>query len=143
MDYNSGDQYNQRNYYNQPTRRPYGRGFIIASLVCGLLSVFLGAVLIGLPIGALGILFALLTYRRGKRMDIIAKTGLVSSVLGILFGIAIIVYAYISMPIFLQDEAYKARMESFYNALPKEDSDMDFEEFWKMYQDFYGVSVEE
>lgn len=159
MDYNSDDRYNRNgrdgqwdrwnsnasnsSYYNQPTHRPYGQGFIFASLVCGLLSTFLGVVLIGLPIGALGILFALLTYRKGKRMDIIAKTGLVTSVLGILFGIVLIVYAYVSMPIFLQDEAYKARMETFYNAITPSDSDMEFEEFWKTYQDFYGVSVEE
>ena len=144
MDYNPDDQYNRNgSYYNQPTHRPYDQGFIIASLVCGLLSTFLGIVLIGLPIGALGILFALLTYRKGKRMNILAKTGLVTSVLGILFGVIIIVCVYVSMPILLKNEAYKAQVESFYNALPKEDSDMDFEEFWKMYQHFYGVSVEE
>ena len=147
MDYNSDDRYQQHRqsdgYYNQPVHRPYGQGFLLASVICGLLSIPLGCIAIGLPLGALGVFFALLTYRRGKRMNFTAKMGLFSSVFGIVMSAFVMLYVYITMPVLLRSEEYKSQMELFYNSLPKSESDIDFEEFWKMYEDFYGVSAEE
>ena len=55
-------------YYNQPTHRPYGQAFSVASAVCGLLSMTTSCtIVLSLPLGALGILFAVLAHRAKKK----------------------------------------------------------------------------
>ena len=40
-------------YYNQPTHRPYGQTFSIASAICGLLSMTTSCtIILSLPLGA-------------------------------------------------------------------------------------------
>lgn len=122
-------------YYNQPTHRPYDQGFSIASLVLGLLSITLGCCRISLPLGALGILFAMLCYCKGKPMNSNARLGLYLSVTGCIYGIVMIVYIlFVQLPAMLQDPAYISQMNQLYQML----FGMDFEEFL---QTFYGAGL--
>ena len=65
-------------YYNQPTHSPYkGRGFEYASFICGLISITAACTgIFSIPIGALGVLFAVLTYRAGKKMKPECRAGI-------------------------------------------------------------------
>ena len=88
-------------YYNQPVHKPYGRGFSNAAFLLGALSVTVGCGGISLPLGALGILFALLVYRKGRKLNSTAKSGLVLSCIGAVLGLWTI-YIQFTMPNMLQ-----------------------------------------
>ncbi len=122
-------------YHNQPTHTPYDQGFSIASLVLGLLSTTLGCCGISLPLGALGILFALLCYRKGKRMNSNARFGLYLSIFGCVYGIGMMIYTiFVQLPAMLQDPAYVNQLNQIYQML----FGMDFQEF---IQSFYGTGT--
>lgn len=134
-------------YYNQPTHKPYGQAFTIASLVCGLLSITIGFCGLALPLGALGILFALLTYRKGKRMDGTGLSGLITSSLGCALGVLIIVFVFLSqrfMPLLLrqelQDDTTRQQMEYMYDSLFRDSLGMEFEEYL---ENFYNITIDE
>lgn len=113
-------------YYNQPTHTPYDQGFSIASLVMGILSITLGCCGVSLPFGALGILFAVLCYRRGKSLNSNARFGLCLSVFGCIYGIVMLVYTlFVRLPALLQDPAYLNQMNQLYQTL----FGMDFQEY--------------
>lgn len=148
MDYNQNDpnnwnrdnrQYDRWNssasnssYYNQPTHRPYGQGFIIASMICGVLSVTACCTgILSLPLGALGILFALLTYRKGKKMNGTALTGIVFSVMGIITGVSMLVYSFYTLPDMMQDPVFRSQID----AITEQMYGMDFAEFM---EEYYG-----
>ena len=151
MDYNrnnqnGSDQWDRWNsnsahnsYYNQPTHRPYGQAFTIASLVLGLLSVTVGCCGISLPLGALGILFALLVRRKGRRMGSTAKAGLILSIIGFIMGILLTVYAFVSIPLLMQNDAYRERFNAYFRA----GTGMDFEEYLEYIQNYYGITFTE
>lgn len=122
-------------YYNQPTHTPYDQGFSTASLVLGLLSTTLGCCGFSLPLGALGILFAILCYRKGKHMNSNARFGLCLSVFGCVYGVAMIIYTlFVQLPAMLQDPAYINQLNQMYQML----FGMDFQEFM---QSFYGTGL--
>ncbi len=122
-------------YYNQPTHKPYDQAFSIASLVLGLLSLTLGCCGISIPLGSLGILFAMLSYRKGKPMNSNSRFGLYTSVFGCVYGIVMIVYTlFVQLPVMLQDPAYVNQMNQLYQML----FGMDFEEFIQLY---YGTGL--
>ena len=83
-------------YYNQPTHKPYGQAFITASLVCGFLSMTLSCA-IPFVVSALGILFALLTYRKGKKMVHAARMGLTLCIIGFAFQFVVITVNVVSL----------------------------------------------
>lgn len=146
MDYNqngggqnndSKDRWNSRasesSYYNQPTHRPYGQGFTIASFVCGILSVTTCCTgVLSLPLGALGILFAVLVYRKGKQLNSTCTLGIVLSCSGILIGLAMIAYSFIMLPAFLKNESFRSQ----FDGLTEQLYGMDFEEFLKKYNGY-------
>lgn len=152
MDYNQNDQNNwQRNqqqqdrwnsnasnssYYNQPTHRPYGQGFLIASMVCGFLSVTACCTgILSLPLGALGILFALLTYRRGKKISGTAMTGIVISTMGIITGVSMLIYSFYTLPDMMRDPLFRNQVD----VITEQIYGMDFAEFMKEY---YGYEFD-
>lgn len=123
-------------YYNQPTHRPYGQGFIIASMICGVLSVTACCTgILSLPLGALGILFALLTYRKGKKLNGTALTGMVLSAMGIITGISMTIYSFYTLPEMMQDPFFRSQVDS----LTEQMYGMDFAEFMK---EFYGYEID-
>ena len=68
-----------------------GNGFSTASMTAGTLVSGLS-----FPVGALGILFALLS-RKGDKMDPQAKLGCILSIIGLCLGIAIFIYAAVTV----------------------------------------------
>ena len=123
-------------YYNQPTHRPYGQGFIIASMICGILSVTACCTgILSLPLGALGIIFALLTYRKGKRLNGSALTGIMLSIMGIVTGISMLIYSFATLPQMMQDPFFRSQVDS----LTEQMYGMDFAEFMREY---YGYELE-
>lgn len=117
-------------YYNQPTHRPYGQGFLIASMICGALSVTACCTgIVSLPLGALGILFALLTCRRGKKMSGTALTGIVLSAMGIITGISMTIYSFWTLPEMMQDPVFRRQVDS----ISEQMYGMDFAEFMREY----------
>ncbi len=124
-------------YYNQPTHRPYGQGFIISSMICGVLSVTACCTgILSLPLGALGILFALLTYRKGKRMNGSAATGIVLSCMGIVTGISMMIYSFATLPKMMQDPFFRSQVD----AVTQQMYGMDFAEFM---EEFYGYEIDD
>lgn len=92
--------YYQQN--NQPLYTPPKKNtFSVLSLIFGIASlVLLCTGLLPIPLGALGILFAVLS-RRGRKMDSNAKTGTILSAIGLgtglLFTILVYVFTFISL----------------------------------------------
>ena len=77
---------------NIPQIDPKYRGLSIASMVCGICSLVLCCTgLLSIPAGALGILFALLTRKRGQRMNNMCVAGIWLSCVGLALGIFITV----------------------------------------------------
>ncbi len=138
------DQNNQRNrwnsnasnssYYNQPTHRPYDQGFGIAALVLGLLSSTLANCGLAIPLGSLGILFAILSRRTKKRMNSNARFGLYLSVFGCIYGVGVIIYTFVQLPSMMQDPAFVNQLNSIYQTF----FGMNFEEFM---QSNYGIGM--
>ena len=150
MDYNNDNQNNQNNqwdrwdsnasnssYYNQPTHRPYRQGFMLASGICGILSITTCCTgIFSLPLGALGILFAVLASRKGKKLNATCITGIVTSIIGIIAGIAMIVTSFMMLPELMQNELYKEQLD----IVTEQMYGMDFSEFL---EEYYGYSMEE
>ena len=99
-------------YYNQPTHRPYGQSFSIASAVCGLAMMTGCTVVLPLCLGSLGILFAFLAHRRGKRMSSACVTGLTLSSIGVFFAVVILVYTYVMLPMLMKNETFSRQLDT-------------------------------
>lgn len=134
--------YQNSSYYNQPTHSPYkGLGFVYASLLFGILALVSSCTGI-LPFffGSLSILFAVLGHRRKKRMNGLSLGGIITSVMGILFGTLTLIYVFAVMPavmpMLMQDEAYVEQMDTITNNL----YGMDFSE---MMEQYYGIESAE
>ena len=119
MDFNQNSE--NTNYVpNQPLKRQ--SGFAIASFVCGILSLVLCCTgILGIPAGALSILFAVLSKRKGESLSGMSIAGVVTSVIGILLGILTTAYSIYML---------------FYDPTFREQIDI-------MMQQMYGVSLEE
>ena len=109
-DDNQWDRWNSNashsSYYNQPVHRPHGLGFSYASFLLGLWSITLCCCgifcIFAVPCAALGILFALLVYRKGKKLNSIAKSGIILSCIGSVIGILAFLYYLFAAPLILQ-----------------------------------------
>lgn len=123
-------------YYNQPVHKPYGQSFSLASFILGVLSVTLGCCGISLPLSALGILFALLVYRKGQKLNSTAKSGLVLSCIGALVGVCSIVYVILAMPNLMQQMEEWTQLEEQYGS----DSYTEFlERYYDYLSDYYEM----
>lgn len=152
MDYNqNGNNQNRNNgqwdrwnsnasnssYYNQPTHRPYGQSFSIAAAVCGLLSMMTCfTIVLSVPLGALGILFAVLAHRKGKRMNNTCATGLIFSSVGLVSALLLILYTFIMLPTLMKNEAFRNQLDT----MSKQMYGVDFTE---LLEEYYGHSFEE
>jgi len=86
MDYNQSD-YNQVSPETSQSKN--FSGFAIASLCCGTASLLCCCIGLGLPLGALAIIFAILNHRKGQAMDAMSVTGITTGAIGLLFGLVI------------------------------------------------------
>ena len=116
-------------YYNQPTHRPYGQAFTIASGICGLMSVTACCTgILSLPLGALGILFAALTYRKGKKINSASLVGVISAVI-------ITINTFTMLPTLMENESFRYQLDT----MTQQMYGMDFQTFM---EEFYGYSFE-
>lgn len=124
-------------YYNQPTHRPYGQTFSIASAICGLLSMTTSCtIILSLPLGALGILFAVLAHRTKKKMSSTCVTGIALSCVGLATAISMIVYSFVMLPSLMQNDTFRNQV----NAVSRQLYGVDFDEFM---EETYGYSFDE
>lgn len=116
MDYN---RYNNQN--NMPSGRSSERlnPFSIASLICGIMSVVLCCTgVLSLPLGGLGVLFAILTKRLGKEMSPVSVSGLSLSCLGMFLGLLVCAYTfYMIMTDPELRDAFKDSYEQYYDEI--------------------------
>lgn len=78
---------------NIPDKRP--GGFAIASMVCGIASLIVCCTgVLSIPTGALGILFAVLTKRKGQPLSGMCVAGIWLSCVGMALGILMTVYSF-------------------------------------------------
>lgn len=105
-------------------------GLFAASRICGLISMTLGIFAVttcclgylSIPIGALGILFAMLSRRYGQPMPASCKTGLMLSVAGLVIGCILMIlhiYTTITNPTFWEY----------------------MQEVMEMYEEVYGIEM--
>ena len=123
-------------YYNQPTHSPYGQGFITASLVCGSLSMTLSCA-IPFVVSALGILFALLTYRKGKKMIHAAKMGLMLCLISFVFQFVVIT---INVAAILRDPE---KYENTYRLYFEENTGIDYDQLFENLKKTFPYSDKE
>ena len=152
MDYNqNGNNQNRNNgqwdrwnsnasnssYYNQPTHRPYGQSFSIAAAVCGLLSMMTCfTIVLSVPLGALGILFAVLAHRKGKRMNNTCTTGLIFSCVGLVSALLMILYTFVMLPTLMKNEVFRNQLDTMSRQMYGVD-------FTELMEEYYGYSFEE
>lgn len=117
MDY----QYNPNHLTSQPTQPPKASGFAIASLSCGIASLVCCCVGLGLPLGALAILFAVLNRRKGKEMNAMSVTGLITGIIGLVLGIGIYIS---SMSIYADPDFQQSMYGSFKEIYGEEYADI-------------------
>lgn len=124
-------------YYNQPVRKPSGQAFAMASGVCGILSLSTCCiVIVSLPLAALGVLFAVLAYRKGRKMSNSCVTGILFSGIGLACSAALIIFSLIMLPLFMKNDAFRGQ----FDAITQQMYGMDFSEFM---EEYYGYSIEE
>ena len=80
------NQYNP-NQTPQPQQPRKFSGFAIASICCGIASLLCCCAGLGLPLGALAILFAVLNRRKGQSMDALSISGIVTGAIGLIIGL--------------------------------------------------------
>lgn len=147
MSYNQNDNHGQwdrwnsnasnNSYYNQPVHRPYGQSFNIASNVCGILSMMTGCfALLSMPLGALGVLFASLAHRKGRKTVSVNNVGLVFSCIGLVSALITIASSFAMLPTLMKNEAFRSQFDQ----VTEQIYGMDFAEFM---EEYYGVTFEE
>ena len=124
------------NYYednsNRQPNEDYRGGLPLASRVCGIISISLGLLSVtacclgylSIPLGALGILFAVLSRRKDKPLPPMCKTGLFLSVIGLIIGILMMVVSIYSA---ITNPNFWAAMQETY------------EQYQQLYQELYGI----
>lgn len=89
-----------------------------ASYICGMLSVILCCTgVLSVPLGALGVLFALLTRRLGRPMPPLSVRGFWLSCTGMLLGILLCIYSVFTV---WNDPEYRSIFEEYYKAYYQE-----------------------
>lgn len=121
------DYYSANNHYTTNKTD----AFSIASFVCGTIAlVTLCTAVIPIPFGALGTLFAILTYRKGKPLSPYSKIGLWLSVGSLILGIIYTAYVTITVVIPLyNDPTFIQQLNTYYEAI----YGISYEEFMDLY----------
>lgn len=123
--------------YRQNSPAPRRNPFTTASMILGLCSILtICTAILPLPLGALGILFAILSYRKGRRLDSMALTGVLTSSVGLLFSIVIYGMVFAMMPSMLQDPEYRDMLNRYSESIYGESYD-------ELFEDAYGIDLDE
>ncbi len=124
--------------YYRSSPNPYQKNmFAVASLMLGIFSVTSCCTgILSLPVGALGILFAILTYRKGKSLPPLSIVGIVFSAIGILTSVFMIVYTFVALPALMENDAFREQM----NAVSEQMYGIEFDE---LMEEAYGYELED
>ena len=111
--------------------------FSIISLVMGILAIVsICTAILPIPLGAAGILFAILSHRKGRQLDTLALGGVVTSIAGMVMSFVLIVMTFMMLPSMLKDETYREQL----NAVSESMYGMSFDE---MMEEGYGIDLDE
>lgn len=123
--------------YRQPAPATRRNPFTIASLVLGICSLLtMCTAVFPLPLGALGILFAILSYRRGRRMDTLAVTGIATSCAGLFFSLVIFGITFAMMPTMLRDPEYRDMLNRYSESMYGQSYD-------DLFENAYGIDLDD
>lgn len=121
--------------YRQPSPAPRRNPFTIASLILGICSlVTVCTAILPLPLGALGILFAILSYRKGQRMDAMAVTGIATSCLGLAFSVLFYGALFAMLPSMMRDPDYRDMLDRYSES-------MYGESYEDLFERAYGIDL--
>ena len=105
-------------------------------MIMGILALFTIATgVLPLFFGALGILFAILSRRKGKQMDTSALWGAVTSAIGLCIAIVMFCIALIMLPNILRDPESREQLNTFSEALYGTSFD-------DMMEESYGIDLD-
>jgi len=123
--------------YRQTSPATRRNPFTIASLILGICSlVTMCTAVMPLPLSALGILFAVLSYRRGRRMDAMAVTGLATSCLGLAFSVMIYGVVFAMIPSLMRDPQYRDMLNRYSES-------MYGESYEDLFERAYGIDLDD
>lgn len=123
--------------YRQTSPAMRRNPFTIASMVLGICSLLTTCTaILPLPLGALGILFAVLSYRKGRRMDSMAVTGIATSCLGLAFSVVIFGVAFSMMPAMLRSQEYRDMLNRYSESMYGESYD-------DLFERAYGIDLDD
>ncbi len=98
----------------RPMPRPNGFEAFAVLLGIGSITVFCTGVF-SIILGALGILFVCLAHRHGRKLSRSCRMALITSLLGMVAGIALTAYTLVNTVIpFLSDPAQREQLNSYY-----------------------------
>ncbi len=123
-------------YYNQPYEPQYKPTdkFALVSMIMGICSLAtFCTIFLPLVLGALGIIFAILSKRRGKKMESSAVTGVITSALGLGVALVFCIISIGSAFVMLQPENRDQLNELYENSFG-----MTYEEY---VEEFYGEEM--
>ncbi len=111
--------------------------FVTASLVTGVLAfVSIMTGVFPLLFGGLSILFAVLSHRRGKRMETPAFVGVIVSTVSMAISTVIIVTAFAMLPTMLRNPEYRENLNNMSESM----YGMTFDE---VMEEGYGIDLDE
>lgn len=111
--------------------------FTIVSLIMGICSlVTICTAILPLPLGALGILFAILSYRKGRHMDTMAIAGIATSCVGLLFSLVVVGMGFAMMPSMLRDPEYRDMLNRYSESMYGQSYD-------DLFENAYGIDLDE
>lgn len=120
-------------YQTTPKQNP----FVMASLIMGLLALItICTGILPLLFGSLGIIFAVLANRKGKRMETPAFIGVITSVVGLAMSSVIVVMSFAMLPTMLKSPEYREQL----NTVSESMYGITFDE---MMEEGYGIDLDE
>lgn len=123
--------------YRQNFPAPRRNPFTVASLVLGICSLAsICTAILPLPLGALGILFAVISYRKGRRMDTMAMAGIATSCVGLVFSVLVYGAVFSMMPAMMRDPDYRDMLNRYSESMYGESYD-------DLFERAYGIDLDE
>lgn len=112
MDYNNNQW--QQESIPQPAKAD-SNNFAIASLICGIISILLCfTIIFSLPLGALGIIFAVLSKRRTMKLAPSALVGSILSSISVAFSILMVIFSVLFMKNYSNNPSFREKLNELY-----------------------------
>lgn len=111
--------------------------FTVASLILGVCSLAtVCTAILPLPLGALGILFAVLAYRKGRSMDTMTLAGIATSCVGLAFSVLMCGLMFSMIPSMMRDPEYRDMLNRY-------SENMYGESYDDLFERAYGIDLDE